>query len=370
MFAWPGDQGCKLTLMAEMNFNNWTCPLPLRDYPKIVLGHGGGGKLSSELVENLFLPVFSNETLAELSDAAALDVAGLLAEGGRLSYSTDSFVIKPLFFRGGNIGNLAVNGTVNDVAMAGAKPLFLSAGFIIEEGFEIESLGRIVQTMGGAAQTAGVKIVTGDTKVVDKGKGDGLFINTSGLGIIPPDINLAPQLARPGDRVIVSGEIGVHGVAIMSEREGLEFDAPIESDCANLNFLVEDILAATKRVRVLRDPTRGGIASALNEIARASETGIVLDEKTVPVPTVVSSACEFLGLDPFYVANEGKLLAIVPADKAEKVLEAMRKNERGEKAAIIGEVVADHPGMVVATTAFGATRVVDMQLGEQLPRIC
>jgi hydrogenase expression/formation protein HypE len=356
--------------MNDLDFNKWVCPLPLRDYPKIVLGHGGGGKLSNELVENLFLPVFSNETLDELSDAAALDIAGLLKDGGRISFSTDSFVIKPLFFRGGNIGGLAVNGTVNDVAMAGAKPLFLSCGFIIEEGFEVESLGKIVNTMGAQAKIAGVKIVTGDTKVVDKGKGDGLYINTSGIGIIPKDVNLAPHLARPGDVVIVSGEIGVHGMAIMSEREGLEFDSPLESDCANLNFLVEDILNVTKEIRVLRDPTRGGIASSLNEIAKASHAGIKLDEKKVPVPKPVRSACEFLGLDPFYVANEGKLLAIVPPEKADEVLEAMRKNEDGEKSAVIGEVVEEHPGMVVAKTTFGATRVVDMQLGEQLPRIC
>ncbi len=356
--------------MTEIDFNNWVCPLPLRDYPKIVLGHGGGGKLSNELVENLFLPVFSNETLDELSDAASLDLSEILKDGGRISYSTDSFVIKPLFFRGGNIGNLAVNGTVNDVAMAGAKPLFLSCGFIIEEGFEVEHLGRIVNSMGEQARRAEVKIVTGDTKVVDKGKGDGLFINTSGIGIIPKDVNLSPHSAQPGDVVIVSGEIGVHGVAIMSEREGLEFDAPIESDCANLNFLVEDILNVTKEVRVLRDPTRGGIASSLNEIAKASGVGIVLQETKIPVPNVVRSACEFLGLDPFYVANEGKLLAIAPREKADELLEAMQKNEFGTKAAVIGEVVAEHKGMVVAKTVFGATRVVDMQLGEQLPRIC
>ncbi len=356
--------------MKDLDFNSWVCPLPLRDYPRIVLAHGGGGKLSNELVENLFLPVFSNETLDSLSDSASLDISEYLKDGGRLSYSTDSFVVQPLFFRGGNIGNLAVNGTVNDVAMAGAKPLFLSVGFIIEEGFEVESLGRIVQTMGEQARLAGVKIVTGDTKVVDKGKGDGLFINTSGIGVIPKDVNLAPNLAKPGDVVIVSGEIGLHGVAIMSEREGLDFDAPIESDCANLNFLVEEMLEVTKEIRVMRDPTRGGIASALNEIASASNVGIALIERDVPVPKIVKSACEFLGLDPFYVANEGKLLAIVPREKADELLETMQKNEFGEKAAIIGEVVEAHPGMVVAKTGIGGTRVVDMQLGEQLPRIC
>ena len=305
--------------------------MPLRDYPKIVLAHGGGGKLSNELVENLFLPAFSNDTLDKLSDSAQLDVAELLKDGGRLAYSTDSFVVQPLFFRGGNIGNLAVNGTVNDVAMSGAKPLFLSCGFIIEEGFDVEKLGVIANTMGEAARRAEVRIVTGDTKVVDRGKGDGVFINTSGIGIIPKDVNIAPHLAQAGDVVIVSGELGLHGVAIMSEREGLDFDAIVESDCANLNFLVEEMLAVTKEIRVLRDPTRGGIASSLNEIAKLSDVGIVLHDTKVPVPNVVRSACEMLGLDPFYVANEGKLLAIVAREKADELLEAMRKNEFGQK---------------------------------------
>lgn len=356
--------------MNNLDFNSWVCPLPLRDYPRIVLAHGGGGKISNELVENLFLPAFFNDTLDALSDSADLDVGELLKDGGRLSFSTDSFVVQPLFFQGGNIGNLAVNGTVNDVAMAGAKPLFLSCGFIIEEGFEVESLGRIVETMGEQAKHAGVKIVTGDTKVVDKGKGDGLFINTSGIGVIPKDVNLAPNLAKPGDVVIVSGEIGLHGIAIMSEREGLDFDAPIESDCANLNFLVEEMLEVTKEIRVMRDPTRGGIASSLNEIAKASNVGIVLQDSQVPVPQMVRSACEFLGLDPYYVANEGKLLAIVPRERADELIEIMQKNEFGTKAAIIGEVVEQNAGMVVTKTGIGGTRVVDMQLGEQLPRIC
>ncbi|HRH40815.1 MAG TPA: hydrogenase expression/formation protein HypE [Pyrinomonadaceae bacterium] len=356
--------------MNDLDFNAWTCPLPLRDYPKIVLGHGGGGKLGNELVENLFLPVFSNESLDKLSDSAQLDVAEMLKDGGRLAYSTDSFVVQPLFFRGGNIGHLAVCGTVNDVAMSGAKPLFLSAGFIIEEGFEIESLGKIVNSMGEVSRNANVKIVTGDTKVVNKGKGDGLFINTSGIGIIPKDVNISPNLAAIGDVVILSGEIGLHGIAIMSEREGLEFDAPIESDCANLNFLVDDMLSVTKEIHVLRDPTRGGIASALNEIAKAANVGIRIYDEKIPVPNIVRGACEMLGLDPFYVANEGKLLAILPREHAEEVLAKMQQNEYGQKAVIIGEVVAEHPQMVVAKTAFGSTRVVDLQLGEQLPRIC
>lgn len=352
--------------MNELDFNAWTCPLPLRDYPKIVLGHGGGGKLSNELVESLFLPAFANETLEKLSDSAQVEVAS----GTRLAFSTDSFVVQPLFFRGGNIGHLAVNGTVNDVAMSGAKPMVLSCGFIIEEGFEVEKLGRIAESMGEAARRAGVRIVTGDTKVVERGKGDGVFINTSGFGVIPDGVNIAPHLARPGDVVILSGEIGLHGIAIMSEREGLEFDAPIESDCANLNFMVEEILAVTKDVRVLRDPTRGGIASSLNEIAKASGVGIRLVDDQVPVPAIVRGACEMLGLDPFYVANEGKLLAIVPRETAGAVLDAIRRNEFGANAAIIGEVTEEHAGMVVAKTVFGSTRVVDMQLGEQLPRIC
>jgi hydrogenase expression/formation protein HypE len=356
--------------MNELDFSAWTCPLPLRDYPKIVLGHGGGGRLSNELVENLFLPVFSNESLDKLSDSAQLDVAELLRDGGRLAYSTDSFVVQPLFFRGGNIGHLAVNGTVNDVAMSGAKPLFLSAGFIIEEGLEVEQLGKIVNSMGEAANKSGIKIVTGDTKVVERGKGDGLFINTSGIGVIPNGVNIAPNLAAEGDAVILSGEIGLHGIAIMSEREGLEFDAPIESDCANLNYLVEDIMSVTKEIHVLRDPTRGGIASALNEIAKLSNVGIRIYDEKIPVPNIVRGACEMLGLDPYYVANEGKLLAILPREKADKILEKMRANELGQKAVVIGEVVAEHPKMVVAKTPFGSTRVVDMQLGEQLPRIC
>lgn len=356
--------------MNDLNFEAWTCPLPLRDYPRVVLGHGGGGKLSNELVENLFLPAFHNEMLDKLSDSAQLDIAEFVKNGERLAFSTDSFVVQPLFFRGGNIGDLAVNGTVNDVAMSGAKPLFLSCGFIIEEGFEVEKLGIIAQTMGAAARKAGVRIVTGDTKVVERGKGDGVFINTSGFGVIHLGVNVAPHRAEVGDVVIVSGEIGLHGIAIMSEREGLDFDAPIESDCANLNFLVEEMLSVTKDIHVLRDPTRGGIASSLNEIAKASNVGIRLFDNKVPVPNIVRGACEMLGLDPFYVANEGKLLAILPREKADEMIAKMRLNEFGQKAEIIGEVVGEHSGIVVAKTVFGSTRVVDMQLGEQLPRIC
>ena len=356
--------------MNELDFEGWTCPLPLRDYPKIVLGHGGGGKLSNELLENLFMPAFSNETLEKLGDAATIDLSEIIKSGSRLAYSTDSFVVNPLFFPGGNIGDLAINGTVNDVAMSGAQPLFLRAGFIIEEGFEMETLGAIVHSMRRAALAADVRVVAGDTKVVERGKGDGVYINTSGIGIIPNRVNIAPHLAQAGDVVIVSGEIGLHGIAIMSVREGLEFDAPIESDCAPLHNLVAEMIEVTKDIHVLRDATRGGVASVLNEIAKSSNVGIRLQENKFPVPRIVRSACEMLGLDPLYVANEGKLVAILPGEYAGEMLEKMRQNEFGKKAEIIGEVVEEHAGMVVAKTGIGGTRVVDLQLGEQLPRIC
>ncbi|MEJ7848263.1 MAG: hydrogenase expression/formation protein HypE [Pyrinomonadaceae bacterium] len=356
--------------MNELNFDNWICPLPLRDYPKIVLGHGGGGKLSNELIENLFLPAFANKTLEVMGDSASIDLPEILANGSRLAFSTDSFVVNPLFFPGGNIGDLAINGTVNDIAMSGAKPLFMSAGFIIEEGFEIKKLGEIVSSMSRAAKIAGVRVVAGDTKVVERGKGDGVFINTSGIGVIPDGVNIAPNLAEIGDVVIVSGEVGLHGIAIMSIREGLEFDAPIWSDCAPLHELVSEMLSVTKEIHVLRDATRGGVASVLNEIAKSSNVGIRLEESKLPVPREVSSACEMLGLDPLYVANEGKLVAILPRRYAAEMLEKMHSHELGKKADIIGEIVGDHTGMVVTKTAIGGTRVVDMQLGEQLPRIC
>ena len=356
--------------MAEtFDLSNWVCPLPLRDYPSVVLGHGSGGKLSAELVENIFLPAFAptfaNDTLARLGDSAVLEI-----NGARLAFSTDSYVVNPLFFPGGNIGDLAVNGTVNDVAMSGAQPLFLSAGFIIEEGLPMETLAHIAQTMGAAARAAGVQLVTGDTKVVNRGHGDGVFINTSGLGVIPPGVNIAPQYARPGDVVILSGEIGLHGMAVMSVRAGLEFETVIESDCAPLHGLVAAMLAVSQEIHVLRDPTRGGVASALNEIARAAHVGIALQEQRIPVPAPVRAACEILGLDPLYVANEGKLLAFVPPHVADLVLAAMQQHPLGPQATVIGQVTDQHPGLVVAKTSFGGTRVVDMLLGEQLPRIC
>jgi hydrogenase expression/formation protein HypE len=349
----------------SITITGWTCPLPLRSHPNIILGHGGGGKLSAELVEHLFLPAFQNDVLEQLGDSAVLNLGG-----GRLAFSTDSFVVQPLFFPGGNIGDLAVNGTVNDLAMSGAQPLFLSAGFILEEGMALDQLGVIVQTMAAAARRAAVQLVTGDTKVVDRGHGDGVYINTSGIGLIPDGLTIAPHRARPGDVVIISGEIGLHGVAVMSVRAGLTFETVVESDCAPLNGLVADMLATTQEIHVLRDPTRGGVASSLNEIARSSGVGIVLDERSLPVPPGVHSACELLGLDPLYVANEGKLIAIVPAAVAEPLLETMRRHPLGAKAVRIGQVTDQHPGMVVARTGIGGTRVVDMQIGEQLPRIC
>ncbi|MFN8485794.1 MAG: hydrogenase expression/formation protein HypE [Anaerolineae bacterium] len=352
-------------MTSAIDFDAWTCPAPLRSYPTIVMGHGGGGRLSAELVEHLFAPAFRNAALDALGDAAVLSVSE-----GRLAYTTDSFVVRPLFFPGGNIGTLAVNGTVNDLAMMGAQPRYLTTGFILEEGLPLARLGLIVEAMAAAAQAAGVQIVAGDTKVVDKGHGDGVYINTSGIGVVPPGVAPAPNRAEPGDVVIVSGDLGLHGITILSVREGLEFGAPIESDCAALNGLVAAMLDVTPDIHVLRDLTRGGLASALNEIARASGVGIRYDERRLPVPTAVAAACDMLGMDPVHVANEGKLVAIVPPAVADLALEAMRWHPQGARAAIIGQVTEQHPGVVVARTAIGGSRVVDMQIGEQLPRIC
>lgn len=349
----------------DLDFEGWVCPLPLRDTPTIVMGHGGGGAMSGELIEQLFLPAFGGAARAELGDSAVLDVPA-----GRLAFSTDSFVVKPMFFPGGCIGDLAVNGTVNDLAMAGATPLFLSTAFILAEGTAMSDIGRVAMAIGKAAEVAGVQLVTGDTKVVDSGSGDGIFINTAGIGVIPDGIDISPARARVGDVVLVSGDIGVHGIAVMSCREGLEFGTTIESDCAPLHGLVADMLATGVDVRVLRDPTRGGVSATLNEIAKASGVGVELVEKDLPIPAEVKDACGLLGLDPLQVANEGKLLAIVPGDRADEVLEVMRQHPLGARAARIGTCVPDHPRMVVARTGLGGTRVVDLPIGEQLPRIC
>jgi hydrogenase expression/formation protein HypE len=343
----------------------WTCPLPLRDSPTVVMGHGGGGAMSAELVEHLFVPAFDNPVLQGLGDSAVLEMGG-----ARLAFSTDSFVVRPLFFPGGSIGDLAVNGTVNDLAMSGAVPMYLSCGFILEEGTDLQVVGEVAQRLGAAARRAGVSVATGDTKVVDAGHGDGVFVNTAGIGLVPDGVDLRPQRARPGDVVVVSGDIGVHGVAIMSVREGLEFGTEVQSDCAPLNGLVAAMLAAVPDLHVLRDPTRGGVATALNEIAAASGVGVELVERDLPVPEEVGNACAFLGLDPLYVANEGKLVAFVPRADADRLVAAMREHPFGAQARVIGECVEAHPGMVVSRTGLGGTRVVDVPIGEQLPRIC
>jgi len=346
---------------------NWVCPLPLRETTRIVMGHGGGGILSEELIENLFLPAFGSAGGVS-RDSALLDVPG-----GRIALTTDSYVVNPLFFPGGNIGDLAVNGTINDLACSGAQPLALTAGFILEEGLELEVLGTIAQSMGKAADGAGVRIVTGDTKVVGKGSADGLFINTAGVGVVPDGVRIGPEQARVGDHIIVSGSIGEHGVAIMSVREGIDFGTTVTTDSAPLHRLVAAMLAAVEDpnvVHALRDPTRGGLVASTVEIARAAGVGIELDEAKVPIPESVASACGFLGLDPLQVANEGKLVAFVDPAHSEAVLAAMRARPEGAGAVIIGRAVAEHPGMVVARTPFGTTRVVERELGEQLPRIC
>jgi hydrogenase expression/formation protein HypE len=343
----------------------WSCPAPLRDHPVIVMGHGGGGALSAELTRHLFTPAYGNETLAGLGDSAVLPVGG-----SRLAFSTDSYVVRPLFFPGGSIGDLAVNGTVNDLAMSGARAAFLSCAFILEEGVGLPVVGRVADAIGAAAAATGVTVVTGDTKVVEAGHGDGVYLNTSGIGFVPDGVDIRPQRAAPGDVVIVSGPIGMHGIAIMSVREGLEFGVEVVSDTAALGGLVEAMLGVTHELHVLRDPTRGGLGTALNEIAAASGTGVVLTERDIPVPDAVANACGFLGLDPLYVANEGRLVAFVPRTDADAVLAAMRAHPHGAGAAVIGECVAEHPGMVVARTGLGGTRVVDLPLGEQLPRIC
>lgn len=349
---------------------NAACPLPLRDRPQIVMGHGGGGALSRDLIEHLFLPAFGNPVLDRLGDASVVDLAEPLAAGGRVAFSTDSYVVRPLVFPGGSIGELAVNGTVNDLAMSGALPRCLSAAFILEEGLAIADLAGIVARMAAAARAAGVPIVTGDTKVVERGRGDGLTITTAGIGVVPPGLDLGPERVRPGDAVLVSGTLADHGMAIMSVREGLEFEAAIESDTAALHGLVAAMLAACPTIRMLRDPTRGGVAASLNEIAAAARVGIEIDEAAIPVSPVVASACEILGLDPLQVANEGKLLAVVPAAAAAAVLAAMRAHEHGRQATLLGRIVADHSGLVALRTAIGGTRVVPLPIGEQLPRIC
>jgi hydrogenase expression/formation protein HypE len=342
-----------------------SCPLPIAATDRILLGHGSGGKMTAELLARCFLPAFRNEYLDRLDDGAVLDVGG-----ARLAFTTDSYVVTPLFFPGGDIGELAVNGTVNDLAAAGATPLYLSAAFILEEGFALSELERITASMRKAAEAAGVLLVTGDTKVVDRGKADGCFINTTGIGLVEHTRLISADRARPGDVVVLSGSIAEHGMAIMAARAELELETPVESDTTALHRMVLDVLATGADVHCLRDPTRGGVATALNEIAHRSAVGIVLDETAIPVTEPVRGVCELLGLDPLYVANEGKMLTIVPRTDAEQVLTAMRRHPETSQARVIGEVVEDPARLVVLKTTVGGRRIVDMLQGEQLPRIC
>lgn len=341
------------------------CPLPLPHQDHIVLGHGSGGKLSAQLIERVFLPAFSNPVLDRLDDQAVLNIGS-----SRLAFTTDAFVVTPLFFPGGDIGRLAVNGTVNDLAMSGARPLYLAATFILEEGLAMDELCRVVESMRQAATDAGVQLVAGDTKVVNRGQADKLFISSTGIGVLEKPITISADRAAPGDKIILSGFIGDHGMAILSQRENLEFEGVIASDCAPLHRLVADMLELTLDVHCLRDPTRGGVATVLNEIASRSQVGMLLQADAIPVRDTVRGACEILGLDPLYVANEGKLMAIVAPDAADAVVHRMRQNPLGSEARVIGEVIADHPGMVLMKTEIGGTRVLDTLFGEQLPRIC
>src|SRR5437868_4031724 len=334
-----------------------TCPVPQSHYDHILLGHGSGGQLTAELIQRLFVPGFGNEVLGALEDQATVSLGGGNGvKGPRIAFTTDAFVVRPLFFPGGDIGRLAVHGTVNDLAVGGARPLFLSAAFILEEGLPLTDLRRIVASMRQACAEAGVALVTGDTKVVDRGKGDGVFITTSGIGVVPEGPSLSIHAARPGDRVLVSGTLGDHGIAIMSVREGLEFETVLESDSAPLNGLTEAVLQACPGTRCMRDPTRGGLSSALNELAAASRVGVELDEAAVPLRPEVRGACGLLGLDPLYVANEGKLIAVVPRADAERVLDKVRSHPLGRNAALIGAVVEEHPGMVIQRSLVGGER--------------
>ncbi len=347
------------------DFNNMNCPLPLLDHDTIQLAHGAGGRLSADLIDKLIVPRFSSPELDRLEDQAVLDLPV-----GRLAFSTDTFVVNPIFFPGGDIGDLAINGTVNDVAMSGAEVAALSVGFVLEEGLPMADFHRILCSMEQAAVKAGVRIVTGDTKVVDRGACDKIFINTSGVGVIPDHLAMDSRSIQPGDKILLSGTLADHGMAVMTVREQLSFQAPIISDSAALNGLIREMLNVCPGIRAMRDPTRGGVATTLNEFAAASETGIRLTAQDLPVRPDVMGACEILGIDPLYVANEGKLIAVVPPGDAEAVLAAMRGHEHGRDAVILGEVIQEHPGLVTLRTGLGAERIVDMPIGEQLPRIC
>jgi hydrogenase expression/formation protein HypE len=347
------------------------CPVPLSRFDQVLLGHGSGGQLTADLIRRIFVPGFGSEILEALEDQATVALGpGGVVGSPRVAFTTDAFVVRPLFFPGGDIGRLAVHGTVNDLAVGGARPLFLSAAFILEEGLPLADLQRIVDSMRRACDESRVALVTGDTKVVDRGKGDGVYITTSGIGLVPEGLSLSIHNARPGDRILVSGTIGDHGIAIMSVREGLEFETVLESDTAPLSSLVQVILQASPQIRCMRDPTRGGLSASLNELASASRVGVEIEEAAIPLRPEVKAACEMLGLDPLYVANEGKLMAVVPEQDASRVLEAMRPHPFGVNASIIGKVVAEHTGVVISRSVVGGNRVVSMLAGEQLPRIC
>jgi hydrogenase expression/formation protein HypE len=353
--------------------SGFVCPVPLTRYPYILLAHGGGGKLTHELISRMILPAFCNPMLAAEHDGATLEF--LEKEHNRLAFTTDSFVVRPLFFPGGDIGKLAVNGTVNDLAMCGARPLYLSAGFILEEGLPMSTLARVVDSMREAAQVAQVQIVTGDTKVVEKGKGDGIFINTAGIGILEHSLKIAPASVRAGDAILLSGDLGRHGITIMAAREGLEFETSLASDCAPLSQPVLALLQAGITIHCMRDLTRGGLASALVEIAESARLSIEIEEKSIGVCEEVQAACELLGFDPLYVANEGRFICFVPPEEAERCLALLRANPLTQESSLIGRVVAPGdaslaPGTVTLKTRIGATRIVDMLSGEQLPRIC
>lgn len=341
------------------------CPLPIADTSQILLGHGSGGKLTADLIEKIILPAFSNAALDRLDDQA------ILAFGNaRLAFTTDSYVVTPIFFPGGDIGELAVNGTINDLAMGGARPLFLSVAFILEEGLPVADFQRVVASVRRAADRAGVHVVTGDTKVVGRGSGDKVFITTSGIGLVAPGLELSSTRVKPGDAILVSGTIGDHGIAILSQREGMAFDEPMESDTAPLHDLVAAMLDAHPGIHAMRDPTRGGLAATLVEIASRQKVGMQIDETLVPIRDSVRGACEILGLDPFLVANEGKLVAFVPPEGSAAVLEAMRRHPLGSKAAAIGHVLDDRRGLVRVRTSIGGERILDLPFGEALPRIC
>ncbi|MDF1614463.1 hydrogenase expression/formation protein HypE [Desulfurivibrio dismutans] len=352
---------------------NFGCPLPAADEDTVQLAHGGGSRLAAELIEQTMVPAFGDPVLSRLEDQAVLEAQ--LDPGERLAFTTDSFVVDPLFFPGGSIGELAINGTINDLAMGGARPLYLSVALIIEEGLPLATLHRVVAALGAAAQAAGVRVVTGDTKVVGRGSCDKIFINTSGIGVVPAGVTLSAANLQPGDRIIISGTMADHGMAIMSCRQGLSFAQPLTSDTAALHQLTEVILTvaakpAGQALRAMRDPTRGGVAAVLTELARASRVGVMISEETLPVAGPVKGACEILGIDPLFVANEGKLLAVVAPEAAEEVLRAMRNHPLGRQAAIIGEVTAANSGLVALRTALGPERVIDLPSGELLPRIC